>query len=650
MFPVRWAWTAALYLALACLITFPLVTDLSGAVFGFEYGDGYENVHHVWWIGRALSTGRSPFTAADLGYPDGIDGVTLWAHPLQTFPAWALAPLTGAVAAVNLAALLSLTLNGLALCALVHHLTRAPGAAVIAGAAYLLFPTFQGHLGAGHSGMIVGWTLPLYALALLRLRAAPSARRVAIAVVFGVASAWGHSLQALYATAPVTLALIGAAWLAGDRRGARAMLIGAAGAAAGLALFLIPSARAALSESAYIDAGGVVRYSADLLAPITPSFLHPVYGRLLDYPARVLGVNLDEGAAYIGLVGGLLLIIGIVRVPAARVWALLAAGVFILALGPVLKVFDTPVTFSSDGLVSAVTLPFAAIADLPGVSLARTPARFNLALALAVCVGIGYGAAVIRARGAGALALITLIAFDTLTFAPFPTAPALQPPGVLALRDQAEVRAVFDVPYDNLITAKRALYFHTLHTRPLIAGQVTRQTPVEPAKLTLLAALDPAHLRAAGADAVIVHRREDADGALLARARAQLGEPLAIDADVAVFLTPDADPPPFTVAWAGAPLTLETRAALPVYSPAETGALLTLDARSPHGARDLVITSAGREIGRWTIDGSARVEVFFGLAAGYQTVTLAVDPPCIFPLGGGLACRALHIDALTLAP
>jgi hypothetical protein len=31
-------------------------------------------------------------------------------------------------------------------------------------------------------------------------------------------------------------------------------------------------------------------------------------------------------------------------------------------------------------------------------------------------------------------------------------------------------------------------------------------------------------------------------------------------------------------------------------------------------------------------------------------VTLAVDPPCIFPLGGGLACRALHIDALTLAP
>jgi hypothetical protein len=209
---------------------------------------------------------------------------------------------------------------------------------------------------------------------------------------------------------------------------------------------------------------------------------------------------------------------------------------------------------------------------------------------------------------------------------------------------------VFDVPHDNLITAKRGLYWHTLHGRPLIAGQVTRQTPVDPAKLAILALLDPAHLRAAGADAVIVHRREDADGALLARAYAQLGEPLAIDADAAVFLTPDAAPPRFTRAGAHAPLTLETRAALHVYSPAHTGALLTADARAPHGARDLLILLDGVEVGRWTIDGAARVEVFFGLAAGYHTVTLGVEPPCIPPPGGGLVCRALHLDSLSLEP
>jgi len=665
--PPRWIGLFCIYLAIATILTFPLIADLSGRIIGFEYGDGYETTHHVAWFTEALRTGRSPFIASELGYPNGIDGVTLWAHPLQTFPAWGLAFFTGAPAAVNLAALLTLALNGLCMCALVRHLTRSAAAGVVAGMAFMLFPTIQGHLGAGHSGMIVQWTLALYALAALRLRdrtaLAVWAGRIGLAAALFVVSAWGHTLQIVYATIPLTALLLLTWALGGEWIAVRRLAIAAAIGSVALSLFLIPVARSALTDPAYIDVGGGVRYSADLLAPVTPSFLHPVYGALLDYPARVLGVNLDEGAAYVGIVGGVLAAIGIVRRRESRMWAALAAIAFVLSLGAILKIFDIPVTFESDGIVSHVTLPFAALVNLPGAALLRTPARFNLGLALAISVLIGYGTAAILSapilrrrltRAAFVAVLTAAIAFDyaTFGFGQFPTTPAIRPDGVIALRARADVRAVFDVPYDSLIVSKRGLYLHTLHGLPLIAGQVTRQTPVDPAKLAILqAALDPAALHAAGADVVIVHRREDADGALYARAGLRLGAPTYQDETVALFAVPPTDTVPEFRVLVPASSAIETRLPVYLYAPTATGALLTMAVSAPDGIRDLLLLDdAGAALGRYTIDGAADVIVFVGLDAGYSTIMLTADPPCLTPPSATLTCRRLVVTGLTLAP
>lgn len=691
-----------LYLLIACIVTYPLVLNLPTRLAGFVYGDAHEMAHHIWWFTQAIRNGQPLFYQPLLAYPDGIDGITLWANPLQFFPAWGFALLIGVPAAYNLTLLLTLALNGTAAFALMRSLLlsariRIGGegyAAFVAGVVFVLYPTMQGHLGAGHAGLLVQWTFALYALALLKLADSPpsetdavprgrAARQILIAACLFVASGWGHTLQILYATLPLTAVVLLALLVRRDWKAMRRILIALIVGGAALGIFLIPVAQATFGTAAYADEGGFIRYSADLLAPLTPSFLHPVYG-MLDYPRQVLGVNLDEGAAYVGIVGGILALIGLIRRYEARRWLILAALAFVLSLGPLLKVFDQPVTFTTDSYASGVALPFAYLASLPVVNLARTPGRFNFGLALAVALMAGYGASVLLAprrafretfgryglsiattRGGGwlrkglrhltravmTLVLVALIAFDYQTFFPLPTIPADVPDAIAALGDRSDLRAVLDLPVNDLVAAKDALFLQTAHHHPLIAGQVTRRTPVSPAKLAILeGALDPALLRSVGADIVIVHREQDGGGILEARARQQLGDPVYLDGQYAVFETPPVDEAPAPSLSVQPPDSFTADLPLYVYVPQPVGVLLT--AAFAADGRDVIVRQDDQQepLARWTINGSAEASLFIGLDAGFHTIWLTLGPPCLTPPDATLSCRAVRIDHLTLEP
>ena len=622
------------YLLVVLVVTYPLVTQFSSVLVGFVHGDSYEMAHHVWWFKTALQSGQSPFYQSLLAYPNGFPGVTLWSYPLQFFPSWLFAFVLPLPAAVNLAIVLTLALNGWAMFFLARQMideawhaiplrndmpqraqhavplrsaaagvggagndmserahggaprrndvserahgdvprrndvseraqravplqtVRAFAPALLAGLVFMLYPTMQGHLGVGHAGVLVQWAVPLYVYALLRLREGGSWRGIVVAAIFFFLSATGHPLEVIYVLLPLTgvyvlMLIFRREWVA-LRRTVIAVVIGGVL----LGVLLIPVLRETLSTSAYADEGGSVRYSADLLAVFTPSFRHPVFDHF-DFPSRVLGTNLDEGAAYIGVIAGLLALVAVWKVRGlqaslARWWLAVALVAWILSLGPLLKLFDQPVTFQVDGYTSYVTLPFALIANLPLIRLARTPGRFDFALALAVAALAGYGAAYLWARiraarlikAAGLVVVMALIAFEYQVFFPLPLTPAAIPQAVADLAARDDVRAVFDIPWDNLIAAKEALYLQTAHQHPLIAGQETRRTPVNPAKLTLLeSTLDPALLRSVGADVVLVHRDQDF-GALEQLAREQLGDPVFEDAEVALFNTPPTDAAP----------------------------------------------------------------------------------------------------------
>ncbi|MBE2182758.1 MAG: hypothetical protein IAE89_04965 [Anaerolineae bacterium] len=657
---LRWLLIFAFYLVVALIITWPLIVNLNSQLAGWTYGDAYETAHHMWWFKTALAQGESPFFASNLAYPDGIDGVTLWSNPLHFFPGWLLATVIPLPAAYNLQLLFTLALNGLAMAALSAWLLKTdisgnlppPDArrlpAIFAGLIFMLYPTMQGHLGAGHAGLMVQWPLPLAAWALLRLRTHSGIRAILLAGACGALISAGHPLMTLYSLAPLAGVLLLNLLFTRQFRAALRVAVAAILGAAIHFLYLLPTLSAIFGTSTYVDEGGAVRYSADLLAPVTPSFLHPLFSAW-EYTHRVLGVNIDEGAAYLGIVALLLAIIAVWKFRAARGWLLLAIIAFILSMGPLLKVFDQPVSFTSDGLTSYVTLPGALLGKLPGLSVARTPGRFNFLLAMAIAAMAGYGAAWLvgkwRRAGNIAIALLMLIViFEYQTFWPLPTSPGVVPPAIIAISQRDDIRAVFNVPWNNLESAKSALYLQTGHEQALLAGQVTRATPVDPAKLTILeTTMNPALLRDAGVDLLIVHRGQD-DGALYARALENLGQPAYADENFAVFNVPEtANTPQFQAV--EMPIGAGERA-LYLYAPHPMRLDITGIAS---GVGNIRLSLNRQPANLFMVNGETALQAALPLSEGYHTVRFSAEPACPIHLPPASAC-AVEIHSIEAAP
>ena len=643
------------YFAVSLVITWPLAMNLGTHLVGFPYGDSTEMARHIWWYNHALRTGQSVFWQPALGYPDGMGGVLFWAHPQQLFPAWLFAFFMPIPAAANLSILLYMALNGWGMFVLARYLLAGRTVpALLAGLAFMAAPTFQAHLAGGHAGLMVMWPVPLYIYAVLRLIKAASSRRkwFALAVLFFVLSPGGHILQLIYVMLPVTVVLaLVALWRGGWRALLRLALVNVAGSAI-LMIFVLPVAQETFSTAAYTAEGGFVRYSADLLAVVTPSFFNPLYSGL-SYPRQVLGVNLEEGSSYIGVIAGGLLLVGLVASRRRWKWwvLLLALLAWILSLGPLLKFLDSPARMMTDGYETYITLPLAAVQNLPLFNLARTPGRFNFTLALAVALLAGAGAAWLwdrlPARHGGRWAVMGLLMVALLVdyqwYWPLPGQPAALPEALQALRSRDDIEAVLNVPWGHLIAAKEGLYLQTAHQKPLVGGHVTRSTPVSPAKLTLLEqTLDPALLQAAGADVVILHRQYLADEQI-AHARETLGSPTYEDARFVVFQTPETDEPPGFVARPAAISSLERRADSYVYAP-EAGwvdftGTLTVDEREV----DLYLDQ--QLIHRWTVTGEQSFTVPVPLN-GYHVVTLALRQPCPINDNPALFCEAVELDSL----
>ncbi|MCB9458624.1 MAG: hypothetical protein H6670_03160 [Anaerolineaceae bacterium] len=657
----------ALFFVVALLITFPSILTASTRLIGGDTSDSGEVARHMWWFTHSLRTGQDFFYQSNLGYPDGFSSTVFLSVPLYVLPMGLFAFVMPLALAFNLTIWLTLALNGWAMFLLARDRLQAASIfpALIAGLVFMAAPVFQSHVADGHSGLIVMWPFPLYLLALFKLVEAPRLnwRWLAAAVIFFLLSPMGHILQSIYVLLPIS----GLFWLARvwkkDWRGAgRVLLVGLIGGVI-YALYLLPVVVDILAEPAYSGTQGYVRFSLDALAIATPSFFNPVFDALLSYPRAVLGTNLTEGSAYVGVLVALLAIIGLWRGQGrARWWLLVAVVVWVLALGPVLKVFDQPVVLDvGDGYETYVTLPWAAIQNLPGFSIARTPGRFAFGLALAVAMLAGFGAKALSERirmqrraqyivplriGLFIIAA-AIILFEYQFYWPMPTRSAEIPQAVADLRQRDNVRAVFNVPYENLLAAKDALLLQTAHHLPLIAGQVSRTTPVNPAKLYILqATLNPALLNEVGADMVIYHKtRYTSDEGLNQRLLDQLGQPTYEDEQIAIFDVPQSE----TVAlWQVVdemprPIEIQQPTNSYIYSP--SAAWITIQQAVTGDERTLVIEVDGRLIQRVTVNGTQELTLTVPITeAGFHTLTYRLEPPCPIQYDDTLACRSVTLD------
>lgn len=650
------------YTAAALFITFPLVNTLSARMFGHPYSDSYEIARHIWWIKHALQTGQPLFAQPLLMYPDGMPSLYFWGNPLQLFPAWLLAFLVPLAAAYNIQLLLTLALNGWAMYRLGRYLTGRDASAFVAGLVFMAYPTMQGHLAAGHIGLLAQWSLPLYALCALRSCESSMdatnwrgiwSRTTVAGALFLALTGLGSTQMPLFTTAPLTIFLL----LRARRYQLplhRMMLILLLGGLL-MSIFAVPTLLEALSGIAGGEEGGVVRYSADILAAVSPSFLHPIYGAL-EYPRHVLGLEPFEGAAYLGLVSGIVVAIALWRVPKARSWLWLGAVAWVMSLGPLLRSGGEVVGLRADGYPTAITLPYAIIADLPIMNIVRTPGRFNFLVAFVVAIMVGYGLAYglsrIRHRRwvgvAVTFCLSALILFDYQFWwrdgmPELPTVTADIPASIVSMRERDDIRAVFHVPWQHLLAAKDALWLQTGYEQPMIAGHVTRRTPLDPARGWLLQTLDPALLDAVGADVIIVHKLW-ADDDLVSFARERLGAPSYEDATLIVWDTPASLEDLTMVQVFPAQNVPLSYAELYVFLPQASS--VHLQAQIVGNLERVALFVDDVRVTDWVLNDTLFLERSFAIDAGFHTVALVAEPRCLLTVDPTLACPTFEIDSL----
>lgn len=649
------------YLLIAILLTWPLVKNLSDTLAGGFLTDAYQISRHSWWINYALRHDEPVFDQPAMGYPDGLSGALIWGNPLQFFPAWLFTFVMSVPAAYNLTLLLRLALDGWAAYWLAYYLTgKQRGPALLAGLVFMTYPALQGRIYGGHSDVLTLWPGALYLYALFRLKESAAKKWFIMAAVCFVLGLAGNTSLLVYYLMPLSGVFLLArlvmrewGWL---RRSIVAMCLGSV-----LSLiFLLPVALETWSTPQYdTEIGGSIRYSADLLGIVSPSFFHPAYDGF-EYNRHVLGVNLVEGLAYIGILPAFLALVGFWKIPAARGWFVLALVAWIFSLGPVLKIEDEPVTIRLDqfeGTVyeSYVTLPWAALQKLPVLNITRTPGRFNLAVGLAMAMMAGYGAAFLwnriprrQWRYVLLVPVMGAIFWDYRAFWPMPNVPAEIPSSVYALADRDDIRAIFSVPWDDRILAKHALYFQTAHEQPIIAGQFIRDTPVNPAKLSILQhTLDAALLKWAGADVVIWHKGGPASETLNTLTRATLDTPYYEDEQIAIFNVPEPPATPAFTTLLAAQTHLEHRADSYFFAP-EAGWVEFTGTLNANG-REVTFWLDDQQIYRVHVESETVFRIPLLLReAGFYTARLQAEPPCPAVGSAALTCREVEIEQLAL--
>ncbi len=646
------------FLLVALYLTAPALESFSSRYLGQESGDAYKMARHIWWFKTALQNGDDIIGQTLLGYPEGYTLFRLWANPLQFFPMWFFALFMPLAAAYNLGMLLTLILNGMSMLLLARRWLppRHEFPAILAGLVFMIFPAMQGHLAAGHAGLLAQWPAPLFILLLFDYADSGGSQRFLGAALFFFLAALGHSLQTLYMLAPLTALFFVARLYKRDYVGAARLIAVALAGCAALLLFLSPVMSEAYQRSTASIGAGYVRDSVDATGLLSPADGNPFWRRLAAQPTGSAFANTGDGAGYIGVLGGLLALIGILWRREARWWLLAALAAWTLALGPVLKIGGQAISAFVAGYEAVVPLPYAFLMNLPLFELARIPERFMLLFALAFAMLVGFGAAAFwagrfvqrrqrYARAALAIGLCLLLVEDYRLSPAFPTLPAEIPQAIYALRERRDIRAIYNAPYDNALAAKEALLLQTAHGKPLIASH-DDSGRADTARLELLASFRPSLLSNANADVVIFNKAQAARSAQmdhLQRARQWLGEPFYEDQRYAVFdtpFTPEQTAKLHSTRWEG-----QTHV---TYIYKQQPGWMEYSANLEAANRRVHLSLNGTPLETLQVSGRIPVSIPLPMArSGYHTFRIALDPPCPERIDTELLyCQSVDVDSV----
>ena len=459
------------YLVCFYLLTFPQLHQFSTHYFTDE-GDGLGNIWNLWWTNKAITElHQSPWHTTFLYYPYGT---TLLSHTLNPFNGiLAIIPLRlmTQVQAHNFIVIFAFVASGVTAFFLAREFTKSIAACLIAGFIFT-FSEYHFSHAQGHLNLLSMEWIPLFVLCWYRLIMRPR-------VITGVLAAGALFLVLLcdyyYFLYCVLIGLLIFIWYWIRSKDW---------------LFFLrsryPHALGAFLLATLITSGPLVISLLMLLVRDPPSGAHDpadfsldllglfVPGHQWRFPELTsfywAGLNdTVEKSVHLGFaVFFVLLYVWIKRKKlheAVGLWFLVFIVFALLALGPVLHVARHEIHFP--------LMPYSLVVKLiPGMSLGGMPIRMiSMAiLAASVLAAIGFAALLKRERRSAVVVAILLLVL-VFEYLPGPI-PARENPLPDFVR---ELKKLPDgAVYDARSSKFHALYYQTVHQRPMAYGYIAR--------------------------------------------------------------------------------------------------------------------------------------------------------------------------------
>ena len=462
------------YLVCFYLLTFPQLHQFSTHYFTDE-GDGLGNIWNVWWTNKAITElHQSPWHTTFLYYPYGTSLLAHTLNPFNGIMAMILMRFMTQVQVHNFIVVFTFVASGLTAFFLAREFTKSLPACLVAGFIFTFSEYHFAHA-QGHLNLISMEWIPVFVLCWYRLITKPR-------VVTGVFSAGALFLVLLcdyyYFLYCVIAGLLIFIWHWTRSRDWLFFLRSNYPRALGAFLLatlitagpLVVSLLILTVRDPPMGAHDPASFSLDVLGLFIPG-RHWRFSGLTSFYWSGLNDRVEKSGHISFAVLFVLVYVWLSRKhlhEAAGLWFLVLVVFAVLALGPVIHIGGHELRFP--------LTPYNVLAKLiPGMSLGGMPVRMVVMaiLAASVLAAIGFTELLRRARSSARSVAVVAILMVVLVFEYLPgPLPARENPlpGFVSELKKLPAGAIYDVRSSKF----HALYYQTVHQRPMAFGYISR--------------------------------------------------------------------------------------------------------------------------------------------------------------------------------
>lgn len=173
------------YGAAFCILTFPLMARFSTHFFAEGQLDGLQNVWNLWWVDKAVTQlHQSPWQTPYLYYPFGVTLLGHTLNPFNGFLAVFLLKFLTLVQAYNCIVIFSFVAGGVSAFLLAHYFSKSYWGSIAAGFIFTFSSYHFVHMGGGHLQLVALEWIPLFVLYAHRVITQPKMANALLSALF----------------------------------------------------------------------------------------------------------------------------------------------------------------------------------------------------------------------------------------------------------------------------------------------------------------------------------------------------------------------------------------------------------------------------------------------------------------------------------